>query len=273
MGTDIEDRIKQNISIDEYNKLDSIIMTICNFSKSIRRPDDFPNKPRVALIAGNLAGRGISIQNPFIDFVCTSFCFTDTRDILQCGATNAQRFGRACGMLKDIYLKSKIFPIIIATEGIMQDSIANEIVLKEKAEKIKNGSLISLKDLISKQEWDNIIKKTKEDIKIAKQDRLAKKIDNSDKIDGVELDTLYKYFKSKNLLIGKMLRYLYKINYKISIQDFKNNIKYTKSDEQFLSNIKNGLGINCQYGQLWKYENDEIQINQNIKIYLDKIQI
>jgi hypothetical protein len=160
MSTDIEDRIKANVSHEEYIKLSSIASVIDHLDPSQRRPDDFPMIPRVAMVAGHLAGRGITIQNPYIDFTCTSFCFTDTRDIAQRGATNSQRFGRACGMLKEIYTTQDRMPVLISTERIMRDALSNETILKEKAGTIADGTVISLKDLVSKEDWDRVVKQT-----------------------------------------------------------------------------------------------------------------
>lgn len=161
MATDHDARIKENISVEEYNKLDAISVAICNLDKSNRRPYDYPRNPRVALVAGHIAGRGITIQNPYLDFICTSFCFTDSKDNIQRGASNAQRFGRACGMLFDVYMRKDIKPILIATEAIMYDAIANELAVMEKGDKITDGTLISLKDLVTKSKWDAIVKRAK----------------------------------------------------------------------------------------------------------------
>lgn len=268
MMTDNEKRIKENVSVDEFKRLEAISNAIANLDISLRRPDDYPEIPRIALIAGHLAGRGITIQNPFIDFTCTSFCFTDTRDLMQRGATNTQRFGRACGMLMDTFARSGRKPILIATEGIMRDALANETALKEKAESIKNGSLISLKDLITKEEWDRVIKATKDKLKET-QDKVKNKSDPNDKlIDGVSPTALKHYFTSKNLLVGKMIRFLYQANKSVSFDEFKQGIKYEKNDAQFESNLKNGMSIKSCYGKLWTYETGIIELNPNIRDYL-----
>ena len=41
---------------------------------------------RVAIVAGNMLGRGITIQNPRIGFVCTGFVLSHTSDNGQRGA-------------------------------------------------------------------------------------------------------------------------------------------------------------------------------------------
>lgn len=165
MRTHAHERIKNNISQEEFIKLSAIFSTICHLDSEKRRPREYPQEPRVALVAGHLAGRGITIQNPFVDFICTSLCFTDVIDNAQRGANNSQRFGRACGMLKEIYAAdSSRIPLLIATEAIMRDAVANEKALAEKAKEINNGELVSLRTFITDKDWQTIMKKTKDNL-------------------------------------------------------------------------------------------------------------
>ena len=269
MFTEADDRIKNNISKEEYNKLYAISSAINHLDKSFRRPSDYPENPRVSLVAGHIAGRGITVQNPFIDFVCTSFCFTDTKDTAQRGATNTQRFGRACGMLNGVYNRKNNLPIVIATEGVMRDSVANEVALQEMAAHIEDGELVSLKDLITEEEWVNVMKRTKKDLKEVVMPKGYIE-DTSEKIDGVSLSALRRYIKS-NLLVGRMINFLYSQNNKISFDAFKQGILYCENNEKFMNNIDGGRGKNCQYGKLWSFENNEIQINPQIKKYINTI--
>ncbi len=154
MNTSAERRIREFATSEEFMKLKTLSHALMK-----SRPSNYPKNPRVALIAGHLAGRGITIQNPMIDFTCTSFCFTDSRDVVQRGAMNAQRFGRACGLLGEVFARSTRLPILIATENILKDAIANEMAVKEKAADTPNGSLISLKYFITKSDWDKIMRK------------------------------------------------------------------------------------------------------------------
>ena len=143
----------------DFKKVYAIFNFIMNMPPKKRRPSNYPQKPRVAIIAGNLAGRGLSIQNPMIDFVCTSACFVDSKNTSQCGAQDIQRLGRACGLLKKKFKD----PIIIATENIMMDAIANQELLAFKALSINDGDKIALKDLVTKKEWEAMKKKVKGD--------------------------------------------------------------------------------------------------------------
>lgn len=182
MGTDAEVRIKATTSLDEFNKLEAISNALFNtVPRSRQRPPGYPeHAPRVALVAGHIAGRGITIQNPFAAFVCTSFVFVDTKDKAQRGATNAQRFGRACGLLKEAFAGGRM-PKLIATREIMLDAIANEEALREKASRVVNGELVSLKDLIPKKEWDKVVKSAQDRLAVKKQDPQQQQpvVDNS----------------------------------------------------------------------------------------------
>lgn len=202
--------------------------------KSIRRPKDYPVTPRVALIAGHMAGRGITIQNPLIDFTCTSFCFTDTKNLVQRGATNAQRFGRACGMLSDVFSRPGRMPILIATEGILQDAIANEKALFEKASLIENGSFISLKDLISDSEWDSVMKATKIFLNVKKLTNEQNEIARID----VLIMRYYNMFGKKNIV------FIYK---NCNTDDICNNINKKDHGKNHKTLIQNGylIKINC----------------------------
>jgi hypothetical protein len=264
MMTDAEARIQEHVSDDEFRKLEAL-----GYAIDARRPEDYPVVPRVALIAGHLAGRGITIQNPQVDFTCTSFCFTDTRDALQRGASNTQRFGRACGHLMDVFARSGRKPILIATEGIMKDALANEAVLREKASAIVNGSLISLSDLVTKADWTRIMKETKDRMK--GDERRHRHDPNAVLIDGVSVEALNHYFKSKNLLVGKMIRFLYAQDRAVTFEEFKQGIGYEKSDKQFMSNLQSGRSLNSRYGKLWAVSSSNIYINESVKEYLNKL--
>jgi hypothetical protein len=277
MRTNQEERIKAHTRDFEFKKLEGISNSIANMRKSLRRPIDYPRNPRVALIAGHLAGRGITIQNPGIDFTCTSFCFTDTKDALQRGATNMQKFGRACGSLGNVFAREGREPILIATHGIMRDALANEMALKEKAELLEDGTMISLKDLVTQFEWEKIMAKVEK--RLATRDsngeattekmKVTSKTDK--KIEGTNVSEakLEGYFKSKKMLVGRMIKYLYKMDRKITRQEFKNGLNYDKSDAQFESNLFGGRSIGAYFGKLYNIEGDEIELNPDIRKHLD----
>jgi hypothetical protein len=272
MTTDIEDRIKHNICNDEYNKLDAISHAICHMEYPWQRPDDYPIVPRVALIAGHLAGRGISIQNPFIDFTCTSFCFTDVKDIAQRGASNAQRFGRACGMLKDVFSRENRLPKLIATEAILQDAIANEKCVVDNLSRLDQGALVSLKDLIGKKEWEQIVKDVKKSLRAKVNVKKLKKTNDVNVLDGVKLSFIEGcVVEENNQLVAKMIRYLFQSHEKISIDEFMKGIEYKKSCVEFSSNVRNGQSPRSKYGKLWLVDGEYISINPVIKSHIQSL--
>ena len=163
MNTQVEDRIRQSVTPEEFRRL-KVINNAIHYSIDGVRPDDWPMQPRVALIAGHIASRGNTFQNPVIDLSCTSFCFTGVTDTAQCGAKNAQKFGRACGNLLNIFVNPERKPVLVATENIVRDALANEHSLRDKAAKLQDGELVSLKELITKEEWDAAVAKSKKQL-------------------------------------------------------------------------------------------------------------
>jgi hypothetical protein len=258
MNTTSDKRIMEHVTDEEYIKLKVI-------NDHMGRPKDFPAEPRVALVTGYMAGRGITFQNPAIDFTCTSFVFTDTKDAIARGASNAQRFGRACGMLGDVFSRPGRQPVLVATKGIVDAAVANEAVVMEKAQQIPNGTMLCLKDLITEEEWKRIMKSASDDTKSP-----GKKEEDEGKIDGVDIAKLKKWMNSKTL-IGKMVRFLYDANKQVSFDEFKTGIEYTKSDDEFESNIRNAYCVNSQYGFVFETtkNNQHIVLNPKIKAHID----
>jgi hypothetical protein len=171
MGTEAEARIREHVADQDFVKLVATANAIlAGMSCALRRPASYPCNPRVALVAGHLAGRGITIQSPRLDFVCTAFCFTDNKDTAYRGAANSQRFGRACGMLSEIYTTPGRQPVLIATEGIMADAMANEDVVCDKAAEVLDGVLVRLQDLVGQIEWEDAIDKVRAELQEAKED-------------------------------------------------------------------------------------------------------
>ena len=282
MRTNQEERIKAHTRDFEFKKLEGISNAIANMRKSLRRPNDYPRNPRVALIAGHLAGRGITIQNPGIDFTCTSFCYTDTKDALQRGATNMQKFGRACGSLGNVFAREGREPILIATHGIMRDALANEMALKEKAELLEDGTMISLKDLVTKFEWEKIMEKIEKRLKdrdnnggATEKPKVTVKTDKKIGETNVSEANLTGYFKeTKNLIVSKIVRYLYNMNGAISFKDLKQGLNFgKKTDAQFQSNLDSGRGVGCKFGKLYEIHGDQIELNPKIREYLDDLNI
>ena len=256
MGTSHEDEIKANVVEKEWLRLYAL-MNAMTYSVKNTRPLDFPTEtPRVAMIAGHLAGRGVTIQNPFIHFACTSFCFAGKRDVVQRGAQNSQKFGRACGMLSEIFVNKKQTPVLIATPDVVLDAHANEIALRQVSEEKE----VCLKDLISRADWMRAMSISKQKLQTD-----IGKIDNG-KIDGVDIAKFKAWLREENceLIIAKMVRFLYTCDKPLTFYEFKTGIGYKGSDDQFQSNLSNGCGVATSNGKLWIHKNKVITKNPNI---------
>jgi hypothetical protein len=83
-------------------------------------------------------------------------------------------------------------------------------------------------------------------------------------VDGVNTIKLKKWWKNKNAIVGKILRFLCTENKQVSVDDIMNAIDYDGSSEQFFNNIKNGSGLNAQFGLLWNYSRNTVVINPHI---------
>jgi hypothetical protein len=94
--------------------------------------------------------------------------------------------------------------------------------------------------------------------------------EDEDNIDGVDLIKLRDWIREDcNLLISKMIKFLYKQNKPVSLDEFRRGINYNGKD--IISNISNGRGNNTKYGKLWSVSNNILILNPKIKNYLDKL--
>lgn len=258
MGTDYTTEIRNNVNYKEFLKFHIIFNTILSHAK---RPDQYPAKPKVAIVIGSIAGRGITLQNPNLDFVFRSYCFVHTKDTAQCGAQNTQKFGRALGYLKDFYIKNKIKPVLICTQEILKDALANAKTIGINANTYKDGETCILKDFVTSEKLNECYEEAS---KIVKSDKEA----HSSKVDGVDLNKLRNWFKTKNTLTYNILKYLITVN-QVKDEKLMNQIGYTEGYDKFVNNINTGRNIKCKYGKLWSYRLTIIKINPNIKKLID----
>ena len=100
-----------------------------------------------------------------------------------------------------------------------------------------------------------------------------KKKNKEEKIDGVVLSKLRKWFNDDKSWVSKMISFLNQQTKPISFKDFRDGIAYNGSDKQFGDNIDGGRSINAKYGMLWtsRNKNNVIQINPNIKKYINSL--
>jgi hypothetical protein len=258
MNTNAEARIKESCVPEEFARLEQLAAKM-----TAARPKDFPNIPRLALIAGRKAGRGITFQNPGIDFVCTSFCFAHVKDTTQRGAINTQKLGRAFGALDGLVTRPGRQPLLIATKQLLVDAGANRDTLDIPTE------LVSLKDLVPTDVYmsHHVKNRCNIDAKLAVLNPVE--IDDEDGvIDGVHLKKLRNWICDESLLVGVMLRYLVASDSSVTFEQFKKGINYTGTDDGFESNIKNGVGVKSTYGKLWTYKSKKIYLNPKLQPYI-----
>ena len=95
------------------------------------------------------------------------------------------------------------------------------------------------------------------------------KDDDNERIDGVDLNKLKDWFREDcNLLIGKMIKFLYKQNKPVSIDEFRKGIKYEGNISALRNNLNNGRGIKAQYGMIWVVKENLIKLNPSIRNFL-----
>lgn len=266
MGTDRMSRIKKNVSKRVFIKLRAINNALKNSCGKLNRPIDYPSKPNVALVVGNLASRGITFQDPYIDLLCTSFVFTDLTDSVERGARSTQRFGRACGNFFYKY-NDKRRPIVIATENIVESALANYNAVYENSKNIKNGEMISLRNYIDESEWKEFRKSAKDTVQSSMKTNVIETRSIADMVARVK-----KYMDPKEqTVVSRIFRYLYektKDGSFVTFQELKEGIKYEKGDDELESNISSGRGIKSNYGKLWVFKNQMIQINKALLKYV-----
>jgi hypothetical protein len=142
---------KKDITCDgiEKKKLSKLTKYI-----NIIKPEDFPKDPIAAIIAGHVAGRGISIQNQAINFVFSSYVFVESSNKVQGGAINAQKVGRACGLLLEYMNNFNVKPILLTSKRAMIETLASMAVI----DFAKTRENMKLYDIIDKEEWKSVLK-------------------------------------------------------------------------------------------------------------------
>lgn len=288
MGTTFHKDIIKNTSADEKLKLLTIFRKLKNLTGDSRRPSDYPKDPKIAMICGNLASRGNTIQNPFIGFTFTSSLYYNNGKSPQRGAINTQMQGRSNGTLLESYTNpSGVQPIMISTKTIMRDALANEAIVLKKAEEIDNGELICLKDLVTADEWKKVIKKTDEkfedevvinkfvnnfNVKLTKIG-IVNNIPNN-AIIVTQFETLLnEEFKTK-FSIDKIPTSSYALSSLLKSKNISANISYTEHSAKNVANFANYFKeldwANCEY-HIIKVDETKFNVIKRNKEILEKM--
>ena len=163
---------------------------------------------------------------------------------------------------------------LYASKSVIENYINyNENQKQYLKEIVKNDNIVSneiMKTIELNKKLSRPMDRTKLGLKPMYKRESESESESEGEIDGVDLKKLNKWFND-NSLVGKMVNYLYGQETSITFEEFKNGIEYEKSDEEFLSNVKNGKGVKCRFGNLWDHKIDIVKLNQNIRNYIDKM--
>jgi hypothetical protein len=161
---------------------------------------------------------------------------------------------------------------LYASKNIIEDFIKyNENQKQYLKEIVKNDNIVSseiMKTIELNKKLTRSIDRKKLGLKPMYKSESESESEIEGEIDGVNLNKLNKWLND-NSLVGRMVRYLYDQETSISLEEFKNGINYTETDEKFLSNVKNGKGTSCAHGKLWSNLNNTIILNEKIRKYID----
>ena len=135
------------------------------------------------------------------------------------------------------------------TEGTITKDIIDELTFKSYTRSVDRSKLKLKMNMVCESESDS---------------------ENESVIDGVNLEKLKKWING-DTLVGKMINILYEYDEDFTVEELKDEVKYEKSDEEFLSNIKNGKGVKCRNGKLWSNQKNKISLNKNIRMYIDEM--
>ncbi len=160
---------------------------------------------------------------------------------------------------------------LYASKNIIEDFIKyNENQKQYLKEIVKNDNIVSseiMKTIELNKKLTRSIDRKKLGLKPMYKSESESESEGEGEIDGVNLKKLNKLLND-NLLVGRMVRYLYDQETSISLEEFKNGIEYEKSDEEFSSNICNGKAIKSKYGKLWFVRDNTVKLNEKIRNYI-----
>ena len=174
--------------------------------------------------------------------------------------------------IKNLTIKTVNNPNAEKENNILKKDNLNTIEFLVEADKYgwkKSGKKLAvIKE--EAQEKLGIESEDEKEEEVNKFDKKTEKVEE-DVIDGVNLIKLRRWVeKDCDLLVAKMIKFLYKQKKEISFEDLRDGIDYRGSDEQLKSNIRGGA--KGQYGFLWSNKSYKfISINPNIKNFLDKL--
>jgi len=255
--------------------------------------------PRVIIISYKLVNRGINIVSEDFGWHLTHMFY---RPSSSADVTNMIQSMRLCGIYYDtiplqcyipkkdyenLYkghmLQEELFGRMLNDKNdcLVSDFVRNEVVYKPKVPKC---ALYRNKRYSGKTTEVEAEDKGWPMEKFSKQRCVVKAFDPQktsinttgdaivpNMVDGVNILKLQKWKnENANILVWKMVRFLYSQNKTIDLQTFKDGIEYNGSDKMFQSNVDNGKSKKARNGKLWNCKNNynHIEINKNIVKYI-----
>lgn len=156
LGTALHDTIKSKVEET------SDWMILQAVSKLVSRPIDWPSEPYVAVVAGHMASRGMTLSSAQAYFMYRMYFYIDSPSSTQRGAPNTQRIGRSYGNI--MKLNAEIRPIIIATQSCIRDALANEILSSDV-----HDDVVDLQELVSPESWESAVQRASGKLGIEKR--------------------------------------------------------------------------------------------------------
>ena len=230
------------------------------------------NNKIIITIGMDLMARGIS----FVSEEKSSDAIAATTLIYKPGKTMhavgiCQAIGRLCGTARPELVRR-----LYASDDIIstyRKYIANQ---KKYLDIIKDNDKMT-KLYMAELEFDNKLERKldKPNLKLNPKYRTETpaptNVSEGNEIDGVDLVKLRESYHDSNIIIRRMIRFLYNAEIDITFEDFKSGAGYDGTDEGFLSQISNGSGKHS--GKLWSTINGKIRMNPKIRKYISENKI
>jgi hypothetical protein len=230
------------------------------------------NERVVITIGKDLINRGISFVSEKEENDLYPLCATT----LICNPgkkANVVYINQLCGRITGL-ARPDLQRFLFAPKKIISDYKNYNKNQEDFLKKIRNNKLEITKNLWLNHIHDNKLYNNIDRPKLNIEMNYKKEIEEEIKgeIDKVKLKSLNKWLKANDLLVSRMIKFLYECKEEISYKKFKNGINYDGTDEDFQSNLRSGN--KGDKGYLWKYKTEQykiinIKMNPKIREYID----
>lgn len=224
--------------------------------------------PRILIIAHGLVGRGINIVSADYQWHLTHMFYRPSRGAT---VTVMSQSLRLCGIYNDTipltcFLEKSVYENIYRGYQLQEDIFSR---LQQNGENVRDqigeqkfwSAKIPRKKMSQTNDFCGKITTIMEEDKGMTLEQFNAHFslqEHQESYGAIELDKklLTKWVDSTNMLLGKMLRFLYDQDAGTTLEDFKMGVDYTKGDESWMSNICNGsrggrYSKNLKYPRIW----------------------